>query len=199
MSRIEALGLEANIPSYEIFHDDGFVMSINQHTINLALRYNYHSVDEVMRNNSGPDETSGRTVRFRGRDNYGLIAWHTHIFCVDTGDPILNALLRAHESTHALDNLKGLEALERKIYERDGVRFFLGRLKDKELMSNVGAVYGLPLAGFLPEECAVSLRDIDKKDECFEDALRRYREKQKKKGQEVKAWEAFLEVVQEMP
>ncbi|MFH1248670.1 MAG: hypothetical protein V1660_00785 [archaeon] len=159
-ARLQTLGINVELlPSME-FKDDGFVDDIEEHTKKLDAYYEVppRKLPEELRRM----EILGRCMTFV--KNHSV---HSHIYYINTDMPPLNIEVRAHEETHALDNMGRLDLLEKKILTEFNTLVHLHRIPDPEVRAEMGAIYALKRYDFDPK----IINQYHKKDKDFDAAM----------------------------
>jgi len=123
--KIEPLGIELMLDEGVNFFDDGFVRSGIEKSWELVVNYGANP-DEYMKNYIF--ECKGNCLPFETPEGFNV-----HIFYMDQGSDLENAMTRGHEAAHALrflpkrtfiefvnESLEFLEVKrEKKLYEED--------------------------------------------------------------------------------
>lgn len=148
INRFEIMGI--NIPDStksEIFHDDGYVSSFNEHYKALCLDYGYPEADL---NNDG----GGLTVRFARetiKDGSPVRETHFHIFYKNLASPISNLSNRAHEECHVIHGMNLTRNLfsehDRLWIANDINRTFFPGFVLEELICEIGGFLALEKRG----------------------------------------------------
>ncbi|MDP3728206.1 MAG: hypothetical protein Q8R18_02000 [bacterium] len=142
IARFQILGITIPI-GVGVYHDDGFVASIQNHIQKLAKTY------PNIRNISS-EGVGGMCI-----EGEGILRTHLHVFYKDTEDEGYNIRRRAHEETHALDFFGRLDVLERRILSEQNVKINFPELRDAgidnsidgEVRAEIGAIYSLKKRG----------------------------------------------------
>jgi len=108
--RLAALNLDIFVPDSTFYFDDGYVESLDVHTSFLDWKHKTCGKDESQINPGY--NYIGRTSLYVNPS--GRFVYVYYLRCNDAWSDMRN---RAHEETHALDNMDGLEFLQRKLDE----------------------------------------------------------------------------------
>ncbi len=136
-AKLEALGIEVPLGLNTYYHDDGFVRSIDRHLYDLAERYQYTSLEL-------PELVGGQIARGACSLIYDSnFRRHRHIYYIDSGFEPLNLEVRAHEETHALEDLGALDLLATKILDEQKVKINFNDIRDSEVRAHIGSIYAL--------------------------------------------------------
>lgn len=165
-SYLPALGLWVPHSPLVVYHDDGFVDSIEEHSADLILHYyGFSFQDNFKRSKPG--------ARYE-RHSIQIDPWlpikihHPHIFYSDFGSYTSNTLVRAHEETHFLQVTKKLDLLQRAIQQDLGVSIDFNQILNEETIANLGGFYALERRGIE--------HNIQNNDPEFNEALRIFNE-----------------------
>lgn len=147
-ARLEILGLAAPLGLFTVYHDDGFVDSVQKHLENLNDRYcSFNDLGIVEGGYSVSGKAAGTHVRYRKN----LFWVHHHICYRDFGNEADNTAIRAHEETHFLDASRNLAALAERISAEHGLKIRFRGLK-KEVRAYIGSVHALASRGMSADE-----------------------------------------------
>lgn len=165
-AKLEILGIEVPLSWLDVFHDDGYVESAEEHHKALIVRYG--GIFQLAA--YGPEyfmeDSPGAYVSFDG-----LLRRHYHIFYERTRYPEFDISCRAHEETHFLEDFGRLDLLADKILKEQGVRVDFDKVPLKQVRAEIGAIYAILARGINPE----SLVEPAKRYYCYsqlQDALK---------------------------
>lgn len=156
-----ALGIRVASKS-QIFHDDGYVTNIDQHSRDVAMKYlrDPAKVDALLSTlDLNPQSRHLQFIR-----NDGITIHHT--FYKQHPQPDVNIWRRGHEETHALHAAGELRLLDQALREH-GIPIDLKAAydheksshDDRELVAEVGAIFALYKAGGDIEAFAAAQRN----------------------------------------
>ena len=172
-TKFKMLEIEMPLPWKMVYHDDGF-QDVYGHLRELDIKYNGKTklADLV----GAEPIVLGRFVQYRTK-----LKAHGHIWYRDTDKfynekgvfSDLNARTRAHEETHALYFFGGIALLSEAIEKAHGLIMDFDKIKDEEIIAEIGAIYVLKRRGTLDK---FSPKPIDSEHfkrakEIFENAL----------------------------
>jgi len=128
--------LELTVPCGKFrYHDNGFVESISDETIGV------HGLDEFCYDRRQDRLTVGKFCHN---------GWDLYVFYKDAKSVRDNIRLRAHEETHALDFMCGLDYLSDVLLQNQNVRINFRNIDSREIRAELGALYALRQNGFGP-------------------------------------------------
>jgi hypothetical protein len=131
IAKLEMLGIEMPIRWNMEFHDDGYVHNILVRIMELEKEYGYKHPyldgDSVL-------TAKGYTCIFHEN---GIK--HIHIFYTKQDEDMQNLYLRAHEETHAIDELGEFEFLLNKVGKEIELKNITDKLS-KESKASIGGV-----------------------------------------------------------
>jgi len=139
-ANLEILGLQVPMEIAEVYHDDGYVESIEEHLKKFKAKdKNLRAAVENL------DITKVGGVYFRWTKRFAKI--HHHIVYLRQDSVEEAILIRAHEETHALDAFGGLDLLADKMLNEQGVRINFSEIDDNQTRAHLGAIYALVANG----------------------------------------------------
>lgn len=83
------------------------------------------------------------------------------IFYLKLPKKIQNIYVRAHEETHALDILGGLELLEKELRDEQKVKINFKKINDEEVRADIGAIYALYKNNYSDSDFHLLYKDIN--------------------------------------
>ena len=141
-AHFQILGMVMPSGRYQ-YHDEGYVESVRDAVKQLYQKYGEDS----------PQVTKDVTGFYAGR---GL---DIHILYSRKPTKPLDIQNRAHEETHAIDYIKGLDFLSDKMLEQN-VRINLKEVDDEEVRAQLGSLYALHKHGFSVRQLGAYRRDV---------------------------------------
>jgi hypothetical protein len=170
-ANFEVLGIRTWLDFWDVYRDDGFVPSVDEHYRKLRLRYSYF-IDETVVPEKIPEKIKGVYSYFYTPGILQSFCFH-HIYYTDTGSEIDTVRMRAHEEAHVLLRLKRASLLARKILRDQGIKINfddvvkhsdiyvddMGNAYDtvEEVGADIGAIYALHQRGMLPAAIATPI------------------------------------------
>lgn len=152
-ARLEALRLAVPIGLFRVYHDDGYVASIEEHAQELMALY--HSTGMGV----PPPATIPPGSSGRHEEHGGWLRAHHHIFYRDLGSDVANIGVRAHEETEFLNSIGRLRVLGDAIFDAHGIRINWDRIENKEVRAYAGSVYALLERGMSLDEFQNGVQD----------------------------------------
>ena len=131
-AHFEILGLTVPSRNHK-YYDDGFVSSISEATMQINNLYG--------QSNRGYDITRDEYVEGRCCKK----GMNHHIFYLKHHFEVADIRIRAHEETHALEQIGGLDYLMDQLYEDKGVEIDFYDVDNIEVRADLGAMYALDL------------------------------------------------------
>lgn len=141
-ANFQVLGIKIPSGRYN-YHDEGYVSSIREAVGNLCLRKG--------------EETPNISKDALGF--YAGLGLDVHIFYVKRPTIPLDIQNRAHEETHAVDYIGGLDVLSAAILENQRVRINLKEVDDEDVRAQLGSLYALYSRGISPRKLGRYLTD----------------------------------------
>lgn len=148
LTKFDGIGTEIDLPKNCIYHDDGFVDDTVTHSLDLILKYKgitsifqptvYHHLylKYIKKNNS----REGCCLAFKSK---GLLVAHIFYQKSSTyGGDLIDAFVRAHEESHAIDFFDKNDCLSDVISRDLDLNINLSRICDPETKANIGGTYG---------------------------------------------------------
>ena len=135
-ANLETLKLVVPISILRVYHDDGYVKSMQHHLQKLTERY-------LSTDMGAPSaETLPRNVSGVHKEFKTMFKTHHHIFYRDLG-PEYNTGNKAHEETEFLIATHKQKHLICEIRKEFGITIDFWALKDKEARAYIGTVFAL--------------------------------------------------------
>lgn len=139
---LNALDLDVSISEDLNFSDDGFVKSIEEHLGFLDWKYG-QKMNLTRKEVRGRVGTCHRRV-YGGKDFF-------HLFYLDSGRPIQNLEVRAHEETHFLHLVERLDFLSEQMKKRQNVEIDFEEIASAipiidsrlEIIADLGGIYAM--------------------------------------------------------
>jgi hypothetical protein len=138
-ANLKILNIELPIGANK-YHDDGFVKSMPMHEKKLNRHYGFFAHQREAEKNIG---LCASYFKGKGISNFYPVVDHHHIFYLKQSNDVLDILLRAHEETHALDKLGGLDILSEKLLQEQRVKINFKQIDEEEVRAELGAMYAL--------------------------------------------------------
>jgi len=148
-ANLEVLGLKVPLGLFHVYHDDGFVDSIQGHIEALAKKYDEWGWS-----------FAGNHVIGRYELHNTFFGGNHHIFYLDTSFEAVNIGIRAHEETEVLRERKRLGYLADKILAEQGARINFKEIENPEVIAEIGAIYALLSRGISLEEYEKAHNDL---------------------------------------
>lgn len=139
-TKLQVLGIEVPLGFCDVFHDDGFVSSIRDHTVKLAKKYGVNSIENrcgLITDINAIRERPARYVCFNG-----IFRDHHHIFYRDVGF-VENLISRGHEESEFLEEIDRLDLLSSALLPYTNRRIDFNGIRDGEVKNHFGSVYAL--------------------------------------------------------
>ena len=145
-ANLETLGLLVPIGFFRVYHDNGYVESMQDYLQELSDRY--------LMTDMGPPPAEKLDANVSGvhQEFRTMFRTHHHIFYRDLGRQDYNIGIRAHEETEMLIAVGRLNYLVDNIMRKFGIVINFNEIQDKEAKSYVGSVFALLCNGMNPLE-----------------------------------------------
>lgn len=147
IARLEILGIDASLRRNESYYDDGFVSCLKTHAQKLCSHYpcknNLLNQRFLERNYK---ETKGFYLPLASPHG-----WEYHIAYKNCNDEAINLFTRAHEETHVMHELDGLDTLTQRFLEDQRVLIDFKGIGEEEIIADLGAIYALIQRNLRPE------------------------------------------------
>ena len=142
-ANLAALNLTVPIGLFRVYHDDGYVDSIQEHAEKLMAKY--HMTDM----GAPPAEDFGPSCAGRHTSHQTMFAIHHHIYYKKSDSDVEDIMIRAHEETHFLDDSKKLDYLVKEIMENHGIKIDFKSISESEVRAYIGSIYALLSRGII--------------------------------------------------
>jgi len=135
---LTVLGIKVPLKFRDVYHDDGFVSSVNEHTFKLVQQYGRGIIENRYGMDADPStmrDSPGRYLFFPG-----VFRDHHHICYNDMGF-MENLFLRGHEESEFLEEIDRLDLLAEKLMPHTNRPVNFKDIQDGEVRNHFGSAY----------------------------------------------------------